>query len=213
METLGALEAVTGGYVGAGPAPTIEPASLARTLGGAPHFSAPPKHLLDFSTTHRRAPFVSPPSHPPSRLPHSSCKPSARHSRDIPLPRLAMMSVITPSILRPQIDAFFARLQPVLPVFSHAFVLNRIERGDHLANIDFATMLIALSSYALIQISDGDQPAVATRTEQAKALMGEAVALQASVHSGQAPTLDSILTSFFLFGCLCKPSLPFAGGN
>ncbi|KAL8293324.1 hypothetical protein RQP46_000025 [Phenoliferia psychrophenolica] len=112
------------------------------------------------------------------------------------------MSVITPSTLQPQIDEFFSRMQPVLPVFSRAYVDGRISRGDHLSNIDFASMIIALSSYALLQLAEGDEDRIAEKTEQAKALMGEAVALQTSIRMGQAPTLDSILTSFFLFGSL-----------
>lgn len=211
METLGGLAGVTGGYVGAGPVPLQSGAPTTnRDAPGPSIFPLPSAARIDFSNTYRRPPTLASPPHP-SPPPQTPFESSRQLSFSVTtLPRLTLMSILTPSTLQPQIEAFFARMQPVLPIFDRPYVFDRIGRGDHLTNLDFAAMIIALSSYALMQLSDGSAEEVAERADQAKALMGEAAGLQCSAHLGQAPTLDTVLTSFFLFGTLCEINLRLA---
>lgn len=207
METLGGLEGIAGGYVGDGSLPPVE--SGLPSYRDAPTATAPPTYstpasapLFDFAIANRR------PATLPFPFPAAAAFPTTPPPPHIN-PHLSLMPVITTFVLLPQIEAFFERMQPVLPIFPRAYLLDRINRGDHLTDVDFAAMIISLSSFSLMQLVEGDETVTRERTVQAKALMGEATTLQASMLLGQAPTLDAVLTSFFLFGSLCESCIPF----
>ncbi|KAM0752297.1 hypothetical protein T439DRAFT_324370 [Meredithblackwellia eburnea MCA 4105] len=176
---------------GMSPGPAIVPP--------APHFASPgPAHSV---------PEVNP-IHPganlngPSNLPYLPAPPPS-FSRTTPVPpNLSWMPIIANSVLRPQIDIFFDRVQPVLPIFTRSYILDRLAKSEHLTNPDFASMLLALCGFTLIQPVQADEAAIKERTQQAMSLMDEATRLRSSCQFGQGPNLDSVICSFFLFASL-----------
>lgn len=107
-----------------------------------------------------------------------------------------------PSII-PWIDVYFDRLHPTLPVLSHSSLFTRILRQEHRQNPLFGSMLLSLCAFAITQpIFISERSSSSSRERQAKRLMTEAIRMRSSSNFGEYPTLEAVLTSFFLFGCL-----------
>ncbi|KAB5518929.1 hypothetical protein GE09DRAFT_507441 [Coniochaeta sp. 2T2.1] len=103
----------------------------------------------------------------------------------------------------PWIDVYFDRLHPTLPVLSRPSLFTRILRLEHRQNPFFGSMLLSLCAFAITQpIFISERPTSSSRERQAKQLMDEALRMRGSSNFGENPTLEAVLTSFFLFGCL-----------
>ena len=118
-----------------------------------------------------------------------------------------ILSLTLHSLVRPQLEMFFTRVYPMIPVFDREDVISRIDRDEHLHNRPFAAMILAMCSLSIIhplethEILERPQ-----RVRQAKLLMDEACKLQARWDYGCLPTLEQVLTSYLLFGTLFELS-------
>lgn len=113
-------------------------------------------------------------------------------------------SVITDENLIRWLDIYFERLYPTLPILKRASLFARLLAQEHRNNPDFGAMLLSLSAFALIQpvrVSE-QQSSSSSREQVVNLLLTEAVKMRTAVDFGQAPTLDMIFTSVFLFACL-----------
>lgn len=113
-------------------------------------------------------------------------------------------SVITDENLIRWLDIYFERLYPTLPILKRASLFARLMAQEHRTNPDFGAMLLSLSAFALIQpvrVSE-QQSSSSSREQMVNLLLTEAVKMRTAVDFGQAPTLDMIFTSVFLFACL-----------
>lgn len=113
-------------------------------------------------------------------------------------------SVITDENLIRWLDIYFERLYPTLPILKRASLFARLMAQEHRNNPDFGAMLLSLSAFALIQpvrVSE-QQSSSSSREQMVNLLLTEAVKMRTAVEFGQAPTLDMIFTSVFLFACL-----------
>ncbi|KAN0066751.1 hypothetical protein V8E54_015141 [Elaphomyces granulatus] len=112
-------------------------------------------------------------------------------------------SYINESSLIPWIDVYFDRLHPTLPVLNRSTLFTRILLQEHRRNPQFAAMLLSLCAFALTQPIDiSERPTSSSRPDQARMMMEEATKMRSCSDFGENPTLEAILTSFFLFGCL-----------
>lgn len=112
-------------------------------------------------------------------------------------------SYISEASLIPWIDVYFDRLHPTLPVLNRSALLTRLFNHEYCHNHTFAAMLLSLCAFALTQpIEIAERQTTSTRATQARLMMTEAVKLRNSSDFGENPTIEAILTSFFLFGCL-----------
>lgn len=112
-------------------------------------------------------------------------------------------SYISEASLIPWIDVYFDRLHPTLPVLNRSALLTRLFNHEYRHNHTFAAMLLSLCAFALTQpIEIAERQTTSTRATQARLMMTEAVKLRNSSDFGEHPTIEAILTSFFLFGCL-----------
>ncbi|KAK0565575.1 hypothetical protein OC844_001165 [Tilletia horrida] len=110
---------------------------------------------------------------------------------------------LSESVLLPHIGLYFERLHPIMPVFSRSWIFSKLDNGDQYSNVDFASMLLAMSALALIQPQEAKERASARmRVRKAKALLEESVRLRNAVLFGKTPTLESTMTSFYVFACL-----------
>jgi hypothetical protein len=74
---------------------------------------------------------------------------------------------------------------------------------EHRHNAQFGAMLLSLCAFALTQPIDiSEQATSSTRATQARLMMNEATKMRSSSDFGENPTIEAVLTSFFLFGCL-----------
>ncbi len=112
-------------------------------------------------------------------------------------------SYISDASLVPWIGVYFDRLHPTIPVLNRNSVFTQVLAGDHHRNPLFASMLLSLCAFAITQpVFISEHPSSSSRASQAKQLMNEAIKMRSSFDFGENPTLEGVLTSFFLFGCL-----------
>ncbi|KAK0552217.1 hypothetical protein OC845_001834 [Tilletia horrida] len=106
-------------------------------------------------------------------------------------------------VLLPHIGLYFERLYPIMPVFSRSWMFSKLDKGDQHSDVHFAAMLLAMSSFALIQPQEAKERATArARVKKAKALLQESIRLRNAVLFGKDPTLEATMTSFYMFACL-----------
>lgn len=105
--------------------------------------------------------------------------------------------------LLPWIDIYFNRLHPTVPVLDRSSLYKNILTQEHRRNPNFGALLLALCAFALTQpVQIDERPSNSTRILQAKSYLNEAVKMRSCSDFGENPTLEAILTSFFLFACL-----------
>lgn len=116
-------------------------------------------------------------------------------------------SVWPPSIIEanmiPWIDVYFDRLHPTLPVINRSSLFIRMLSQEHRRNPQFGAMLLSLCAFSLTQpIEIDERPTSSSRAGQARSMMHEATKMRSCSDFGEHPTIEAVLTSFFLFGCL-----------
>lgn len=112
-------------------------------------------------------------------------------------------SYISEASLIPWMDVYFDRLHPTMPVFNRSTLFTKIYLQEHRNNPLFGSMILALCAFAITQpIFISERPTSSSRERQAKLLMNEAMKMRSSFDFGERPTLEAVMTSFFLFGSL-----------
>lgn len=103
----------------------------------------------------------------------------------------------------PWIDVYFDRLHPTLPILSRSSLFVRLLSQEHRKNAQFGSMLLSLCAFSLTQpIEIDERQTTSSRATQARLMMQEAAKMRSCSEFGERPTIDTVLTSFFLFGCL-----------
>ncbi|KAH8689612.1 hypothetical protein BGW36DRAFT_308454 [Talaromyces proteolyticus] len=105
--------------------------------------------------------------------------------------------------LIPWIDVFFDRLHPTLPVLDRSSLFTRMFQREHRQNRQFGSMILSLCAFSLTQPIDiSERPSSSSRADHARMMMTEATKMRSSSDFGENPTVEAVLTSFFLFGFL-----------
>lgn len=102
----------------------------------------------------------------------------------------------------PWIDVYFDRLHPTVPVLSRASLFTRMMSQEHRKNPQFGAMTLSLCAFSLTQPIEINERPTASRATQARLMMHEATKMRSCSDFGENPTIEAVLTSFFLFGCL-----------
>ncbi|KAJ5139076.1 uncharacterized protein N7515_003924 [Penicillium bovifimosum] len=103
----------------------------------------------------------------------------------------------------PWIDVYFDRLHPTIPVLNRSALYTSMLTQEHRRNPQFGAMLLSLCAFSLTQpIEIDERPTTSSRASQARAMMQEATKMRSCSDFGENPTIEAVLTSFFLFGCL-----------
>lgn len=112
-------------------------------------------------------------------------------------------SSINEANMIPWIDVYFDRLHPTLPLLSRSSLFTRMMCQEHRKNPQFGAMVLSLCAFSLTQpIEINEQPTTSSRATQARSMMNEATKMRSSSDFGEHPTIEAVLTSFFLFACL-----------
>jgi hypothetical protein len=112
-------------------------------------------------------------------------------------------AAINESNMIPWIDVYFDRLHPTLPVLSRSSLFTRMMSQEHRKNPQFGAMLLSLCAFSLTQpIEINERATTSSRATQARSMMHEATKMRSCSDFGENPTIEAVLTSFFLFGCL-----------
>ncbi|KAJ5449603.1 uncharacterized protein N7458_006052 [Penicillium daleae] len=103
----------------------------------------------------------------------------------------------------PWLDVYFDRLHPTVPVLSRSSLYTRMMCQEHRKNTQFGAMLLSLCAFSLTQpIEINERATTSSRATQARLMMHEATKMRSCCDFGENPTIEAVLTSFFLFGCL-----------
>ncbi|PKX95794.1 CeGAL family transcription factor [Aspergillus novofumigatus IBT 16806] len=121
-----------------------------------------------------------------------------------PVPmRTTWPSSIVEANMIPWIEVYFDRLHPTLPVLNRSSLFIRMLAQEHRRNPQFGAMLLSLCAFSLTQpIEIDERPTSSSRASQARSMMHEATKMRSCSDFGEHPTIEAVLTSFFLFGCL-----------
>ena len=112
-------------------------------------------------------------------------------------------STINEANMIPWIDVYFDRLHPTIPVLSRSSLYTSMLTQEHRKNPQFGAMILSLCAFSLTQpIEIDERPTTSSRAIQARAMMDEATKMRSCSDFGENPTIEAVLTSFFLFGCL-----------
>ncbi|KAH8431248.1 CeGAL family transcription factor [Aspergillus melleus] len=135
-----------------------------------------------------------------SNLPVSSV--GAPHAESSGLKTIWPPSIVEANMI-PWIDVYFDRLHPTLPVLNRSSLFVRMLSQEHRRNPQFGSMLLSLCAFSLTQpIEIDERPTSQSRAGQARLMMNEATKMRSCSDFGEHPTIEAVLTSFFLFGCL-----------
>lgn len=125
------------------------------------------------------------------------------HSQEDTKPWSVWPSAIIEANMIPWIDVYFDRLHPTLPMLNRPSLFTRMLSQEHRRNHQFGAMLLSLCAFSLTQpIEIDERPTSSSRAGQARSMMREATKMRSCSDFGEHPTIEAILTSFFLFGCL-----------
>ena len=110
---------------------------------------------------------------------------------------------VSDSSLLPWLGAFFKRLHPSVPVLSQITVYEDLLVGKHRTNSDNGAMILALCAMAMVQcVYTEEASQLDNRIFMARSWMHHSARMRSSWNFGQNPEISTILTSFYLFGCL-----------
>lgn len=140
----------------------------------------------------------------------SNTNPTSTRSYDLATPQDQLRDTtphwpgyISEASLIPWMDVYFDRLHPTMPVFNRSTLFTKLYLQEHRHNPLFGSMILALCAFAITQpIFISERPTSSSRERQAKLLMNEAMKMRSSFDFGERPTLEAVMTSFFLFGSL-----------
>ncbi|KAG2184403.1 hypothetical protein INT43_000312 [Umbelopsis isabellina] len=111
-------------------------------------------------------------------------------------------SSLSDSVLIPRIAIFFERLHPIIPVFTRAWIFTRLDNSHQYSDRQFAAMLLSMSSLSLIQpVHSSEGSDFKSNTKCAVRLLKECIHVRSVSTFGKKPTLDMVLTSFYMFAC------------
>jgi hypothetical protein len=113
-----------------------------------------------------------------------------------------LLTLTLDSLIRPQLNVFFERVYPMIPVFARDEVLLRLN-STGLRDRDFIAMILSMTALSLVHpLNASEELQRPTRARQATMLLDEACRLSARWDYGCAASTESVLTSYLMFGTL-----------
>jgi hypothetical protein len=112
-------------------------------------------------------------------------------------------SSVNEATLLPWIDVYFKRLHPTIPILDRTEMYREMLTRKHHTDSHYGAMLLSLCAFAMTQpVQIHERASTPSRAVQARMLMEESVKMRVAADFGENPTMEMILTSFFLFACL-----------
>ncbi|KAK9334945.1 hypothetical protein LIPSTDRAFT_108179 [Lipomyces starkeyi NRRL Y-11557] len=115
------------------------------------------------------------------------------------------------------VHSYTWRMSKYYPLVDSTSLLARLRARENIRNLEFGALVLSICAFVLLQPGfkrDNvlqDKTTLRERTRLAQTLMDDAIAMRNMDPSFmEKPTVDSILTSFFLFACFFNRQLPHA---
>ncbi|KAF9877876.1 hypothetical protein CkaCkLH20_04452 [Colletotrichum karsti] len=89
-----------------------------------------------------------------------------------------------------------------MPFFKRSYLIENIKKGRHEYDRQFNALLHSICAYTLFQaIHAQDKPLLPDRLQLAESVLSYVAELHSGPDFGQDPSVEDVMTSFFLFGC------------
>lgn len=115
--------------------------------------------------------------------------------------------LLTQELIESCVDFFFTHMYPMMPILDHDQLQQII--SESVGSLEAYCLISALCALMLIQPgiaakvnNVGERPMeFVTHPQMGQALMNEATRVRKGFDYVETPTMESVITSFFLFGC------------
>lgn len=146
------------------------------------------------------APYAIPAARPPIQLLASSLFFPSSSSDDTPS---SLLVLTLDSIVRPRIDDYLQRIQPMIPVFDRDYIEALLADPIKLKNREHAAMLLAMTALSLVHPLSGTEIGQRPkRMREAAIFADEALRLGRRWDFGQTAAFEACMASYLLFGLL-----------
>lgn len=174
------------------------------TPAAFPDFSLAGMHNLPESIrSHTLDPLSMVRMNPSPKLAHAQLRwrpPSPKHSS--PALSAAYLSPLGPARISQLINIFLARLHLSMPFFRRSFLLVNLRSRRHEYDRQFNALVHSICAYTLFQaIHAQDKPLLPDRLRLAESVLSYVAEQHGGADFGQVPSVEGVMTSFFLFGC------------
>ncbi|WWC63758.1 uncharacterized protein I303_106363 [Kwoniella dejecticola CBS 10117] len=114
-----------------------------------------------------------------------------------------VLTLTLDTLIKPQLEIFFERIYPMMPIFSPTFIFGRLSDVEAHQNRTFVALILAMCSLSLIHPLKPDEvPQRTTRAKQSKTLMDEVLRLRSKWDWSSQASVESATTSYMLFGTM-----------
>jgi hypothetical protein len=114
-----------------------------------------------------------------------------------------ILTLTLETLIKPQLDVFFVRIFPMMPVFPPSYTFSRLSDPSALLCPDFIAMILSMSALSLIHpLMSHEMVEKVTRAKKAKVLLDEACRLMARWDHGSNVTLEAVMAKYLMFGTL-----------
>lgn len=114
-----------------------------------------------------------------------------------------ILTLTLDTLVKPQLDVFYERIYPMMPVFSHQELLARLEDPRSLADKTFAALVLAKVALSLVHpLTSAEMEQRSQRARQATTLLDEVCRLRSGWEYGCRGSVEAVLTSYCMFGTL-----------
>lgn len=112
-------------------------------------------------------------------------------------------AILVETLFRPQLTAYFDRINPMMPVLVRHDLLTHLDKTDWLQHRDNLALVLVTTALALVHPLTREEKAQrSTREGQAMMLFDQACRLVAAWDYGCVSTVEKTLTAFVMFGIL-----------
>ena len=109
------------------------------------------------------------------------------------------------ALIRPQLEIYFQRIYPMLPVYTRYYVFDRLDDHANLRKPDFLAVILVMAALSLVHPLYGmEMMDRQTRIKQCRTLMDEACRLMARWNHGSDTSLDAVFATYLIFGILIE---------
>jgi len=114
-----------------------------------------------------------------------------------------ILTLTLETLVKPQLDVFFVRIFPMMPVFPPSYTFSRLSDPHAIRCPDFVAMILSMSALSLIHpLMSHEMVEKVARAKKAKVLLDEACRLMARWDHGSKVTLEAIMANYLMFGTL-----------
>lgn len=114
-----------------------------------------------------------------------------------------ILSLTLESFVKPQLDVFYQRVYPMMPVFDAAWMHAKLADKRSMGDKQFAAFVLAMVALSLVHpLNPDEMEQKEARARQASTLLDEVCRLRSGWNYGCQNSVESVLTSYLFFGTL-----------